>query len=332
MTAAQETHDTPRLEAAAAPHLVDFGTTTRQMMCDVLMALVPVVAASIWLFRGNAVRMMLLCVVAAVFTEVAVCRTRKRRLTLHDGSVVITGLLLAMSLPPELPWFAATLGAFVAVALGKMAFGGLGQNLFNPAMVGRAFLMACFPAAMTQWTSPTTVSGTAVDALSGATPLAAAKFSGVYSDLAPLLTGQVSGSLGETSALAIVLGGSWLLLRRAGDWRLTVGMLLGVSVVALAEQMARGSESSFGWIRHLSAGSVLLGAFFIVTDPVTTPLSARGRWCFGLFVGVTVMIIRLFAGYPEGVMYAVLLGNAITPLINQWTMPTPVGGRGPADA
>ena len=335
MTPKQDANNTPQLESAAAPHLVDAGSTTRRMMVDVLLALLPVVIAAVWLFRGNAVRVLILSVGVAVLTEAIVCRMRRRKISLSDGSVVITGLLLAVSLPPDLPWFAVSLGAFVAVALGKMAFGGLGQNLFNPAMVGRAFLMACFPAAMTTWSVPVAAFGSAspvVDGFSGATPLAAAKFSGEFSDLAPLVTGNVSGSLGETSLIMILLGGLWLLFRRAGDWRLTVGMLAGVSIVAVVEQLARGSEASFGWLRHLSAGGVMLGAFFIVTDPVTTPLSTRGRWCFGLFVGVVVMIIRLFAGYPEGVMFAVLLGNAVTPLINQWTMPTPVGGKGPQHA
>jgi electron transport complex protein RnfD len=304
---------------------MDAGSTTRRMMIDVLVALLPVVAVSIWLFRGDAVRVVLLCVAVAYGSEAIACRMRNRKFTLNDGSVLITAVLLAMSLPPQLPTFAICLGTFVAVALGKQAFGGLGHNLFNPAMVGRAFLMACFPAAMTQWTAPATVPS-AIDAVSTATPLAAAKFSGEFSDLGPLLTGNVAGSLGETSAIAIVLGGLWLLWRRAGDWRLTIGMLVGVSIAAIAEMALRGSKASFGMVSHLSSGGVLLAAFFIVTDPVTTPLSVRGRWCFGLFVGIVVMVIRLFAGYPEGVMFAVLLGNAVTPLINQWTMPTPVGG------
>ncbi len=327
MTSSPDTNDRPALAAATAPHLMDAGSTTRRMMGDVLLALLPVVAASVWLFRGDAVRVVLLCVAVAFATEAVVCRMRNRLLTLNDGSVLITAILLAMSLPPQLPTFAVCLGTFVAVALGKQAFGGLGHNLFNPAMVGRAFLMACFPSAMTQWTLPATSDvPQAVDAVSAATPLAAAKFSYEFTDLGPLLTGNVAGSLGETSAVAIVLGGLWLLLRRAGDWRLTVGMLAGASIGAIAELVLRGGESSFGWLSHLTSGGMLLGAFFIATDPVTTPLSKRGRWCFGVFVGAVVMVIRLFAGYPEGVMFAVLLGNAVTPLINQWTMPTPVGG------
>ncbi len=327
MTQSQDADDKPLLAAATAPHLFDAGSTTRRMMLDVLLAVLPVVGASLWYFRGHAVRVTLLCVVVALLTEAVVCRMRNRKASLGDGSVLITAVLLAMSLPPELPSFAVCLGTFVAVALGKMAFGGLGQNLFNPAMVGRAFLMACFPAAMTQWTAPASIES--VDAVSAATPLAEAKFSGEFSELGPLLTGNISGSLGETSAIAVAIGGLWLLIRRAGDWRLTVGMLLGASVGAIAEWLIRGSGASFGVLQHLCSGGVMLGAFFIVTDPVTTPLSTRGRWCFGLFVGVIVMVIRLFAGYPEGVMFAVLLGNAVTPLINQWTMPTPVGGPVP---
>ncbi len=327
MAAAPQPNDRPALAAATAPHLMDAGSTTRRMMADVLLALLPVVAASVWLFRGDAVRVVLLCVGVAFATEAIVCRMRNRRLTLNDGSALITALLLALSLPPRLSTFAVCLGTFVAIALGKQAFGGLGHNLFNPAMVGRAFLMACFPAAMTQWSLPATSDAAqTVDAVSAATPLAAAKFSHEFTDLGPLLTGNVAGSLGETSGIAIILGGLWLLSRRAGDWRLTLGMLAGVSIGALVELALRGAEASFGWLSHLSSGGVLLGAFFIVTDPVTTPLSQRGRWCFGVFVGIVVMVIRLFAGYPEGVMFAVLLGNAVTPLINQWTMPTPVGG------
>lgn len=317
-----------------APHLADAASTTRRMMCDVLFTLAPVVAAALWFFRGEALRVIVICVVVSALTEVAICRLRQRRLTINDGSVLITALLLALSLPPQLPSVAVGLGAFIAVALGKMAFGGLGQNLFNPAMVGRAFLMACFPAAMTQWIAPhgRMANGIAVDAISAATPLASAKFSQEFIELRPLVIGDVPGSLGETSAIAIIVGGVWLLLRRAGDWRLTVGMLLAVTLGALVEQLVRGSAASLGVWRHLCAGGVMLGAFFIVTDPVTTPLSKPGRWCFGLFVGALTMVLRMFSGYPEGVMFAVLLGNAITPLINRGTMPTPVGGKGPSHA
>lgn len=311
-----------RLETTAAPHVVAAGTSVRRMMADVLVGLLPVTCAAVWLFRAQAVFQLLVCLVTALATEAMFCRWRARRLTVTDGSVAITAIILALSLPPRLPMYATMVGAFVAVALGKMVFGGLGQNIFNPAMVGRAFLLICFPSAMTTWAEPLTVHAT-----TQATPLASAKFAGEIPAILPLITGNVSGSLGETSVVAILLGGSWVLFRRAADWRLTAGMLMAVGMIAVADQWIRSDESSLGWIRHLCAGSVMLGAFFVVTDPVTSPLTKSGRWVFGLGVGTLTMVIRLYAGYPEGVMFSVLLCNAMVPLINRWTTPTPVGGK-----
>lgn len=310
------------LEASAGPHAIEPGIGTQKMMLDVLLGLAPATCAAFWVFRSVAALQVVAALATALTTEWALCRMRGRPATLTDGSVCITALILAFSLPPGLPAYATVSGTFVAVALGKMAFGGLGHNVFNPAMVGRAFLMLCFPVAMTSWSEPQIV-----DVLSGATPLAAAKFSQEYVELQPLLVGNVAGSLGETSAVMLAIGGIWVLLRGAGDWRLTIGMLLGVAGVAGIEQIVRGSTESFGIARHLCAGGVLLGAFFIVTDPVTSPMTKKGRWAFGILVGVLTMIIRLFAGYPEGVMFAVLICNAVSPLLERWTAPIPVGGK-----
>lgn len=315
-------HPPTTLETAAGPHLLAPGASTRRMMLDVLIGLVPVLAGALWYFRLAAAAQLLVALVVALATEWVICRLRGRVSSLSDASVCITALLLACSLPPQLPLAATALGSFMAVALGKMAFGGLGQNLFNPAMVGRAFLMICFPASMTQWTEPLTVHAT-----TQATPLAAARFAGEFTELPRLLAGNVAGCVGETSAILITLGGLWLIVRRAADWRLTAGMLAGVVCVAVVEELVRGADQSLGWARHVSAGAVLLGAFFIVTDPVTSPLSKSGRWLFGILVGLLTMIIRLLAGYPEGVMFAVLVGNAVTPLLNRWTTPVPVGGH-----
>lgn len=310
------------LEATSGPHLIEAGVSTRRIMFDVLIGLLPVTVVALWYFRWAAAAQIGVCLAVALASEWLMCRLRGRPSTLWDGSAAITGLILAFSLPPRLPLGATALGAFVAVALGKMAFGGLGYNIFNPAMVGRAFLMVCFPVWMTQWAAPLTVHAT-----TEATPLAAARFAGQLPDLAALWTGNVAGCVGETSALMIVAGGVWLLWRRAADWRLTAGMLIAVVAVALVEQLVRGSENSLGWRGHLGAGAVLLGAFFIVTDPVSSPLSKSGRWAFGALVGVLTMIIRLFAGYPEGVMFAVLIANAVAPILNRWTVPEPVGGK-----
>ncbi len=311
------------LETTSGPHVMAEGASTRRIMIDVLIGLLPVTIAALWYFRGAAVQQIVVCLVVAVATEWGLQWLRGKPNSLGDGSVWITALILAYSLPPGMPLYGTVLGSFIAVALGKMAFGGLGHNLFNPAMVGRAFLMVCFPVEMTTWTEPIKI----VHATTQATPLAAAKFSGELTELNSLLIGNISGSLGETSALMVLLGGLWLIYRNAADWRLAVGMLLGVSGVAMLDQMIRGPEAGLGVLQHLCAGAVLLGAFFIVTDPVSSPLTRRGRWAFGILAGVLTMIIRLFAGYPEGVMFAVLICNAITPLLNRWTIPVPVGGK-----
>jgi Na+-translocating ferredoxin:NAD+ oxidoreductase subunit D len=329
------------LQAASAPHLLAPVASTRRIMWEVILGLSPVIVAAVWHFRLAAAGQLVTAVAGCLFTEWLFCRMRKQPSSLRDGSVVITGILLALSLPPQLPWFATLLGSFVAVALGKVVFGGLGSNIFNPAMVGRAFLMACFPAAMTVWMVPATVDiftgatwggpelpepAVMIDSVTGATPLLVAKYAGETTELWRLGWGLIPGSVGETCSFAILLGGAWILFRGVADWRLTTGMLLAVALFAAGQATLRGQAMLPEIARHWMSGAVMLGAFFIVTDPVTSPLTRSGRWIFGLLVGTLTMIIRLFSGYPEGVMFAVLLGNSLTPLINHWTRPTPVGG------
>lgn len=332
-----------QLQAASAPHLFAPVASTQRIMWEVVLGLLPVVAAAIWHFRLAAVVHLVTAVTVCLLTERLFCFIRGQRSSLWDGSVVITGMILALSVPPALPWQATALGSVIAVALGKVVFGGLGSNIFNPAMVGRAFLMACFPAAMTTWVLPVTLdvdvlSGAtwearledddtlAVDVASGATPLAAAKYEGRGTEVWQLMWGMIPGSVGETCGWAILLGGAWLLIRHTADWRLTAGMLLSVSALAAGNALLQGLPAGSEVARHLSSGALLFGAFFIVTDPVSSPLSRSGRWIFGAIVGALTMIIRLYSGYPEGVMFAILLGNALTPLLNQWTRPIPVGG------
>ena len=312
----------PPLETVAGPHIVHPGLSTRSMMRDVLIGLAAPMLAALYFFRVAALQQLAICLVCAWLTEAVCCRMRGRRSTLVDGSVTVTALILALSLPPLLPWYATAAGTLIAVALGKMAFGGLGFNVFNPAMVGRAFLMLSFPIEMTRWAEPLTV-----DATTRATPLAAAKFSGQMTEIPPLFFGNVSGSLGETSALALLIGGIWILWRRAADWRLTVGMVAGVAAMAFLQSLTSDPSHSPGVLRHLCAGSVLFAAFFIVTDPVTSPLTRKGRWIFGFLAGGFTMTIRWFGGYPEGVMFSVLLANAVVPLIHRATPTTPVGGK-----
>lgn len=311
-----------QLETIAGPHLLNSGMSARTMMRDVLIGLTPPVFASVYFFRAAALRQLVLCLVTAWLTEWVCCRMRGRKSSLADGSVTVTAVIFGLSLPPLLPWSVTTIGMFTAVTLGKMVFGGLGFNVFNPAMVGRAFLMLSFPIEMTTWATPETV-----DAITRPTPLAAAKFSGELTDIPHLFFGSVPGSIGETSAVAILTGGLWILWRQAADWRMTAGMLTGIAGMALLQTMVADPAQSPGVLRHMCAGSVLFAAFFIVTDPVTSPLSRMGRWIFGILAGVLTMIIRWFGGYPEGVMFSVLLANAVVPLIDRTTPTTPVGGK-----
>ena len=291
-----------KLIVAPSPHLRD-RDTTEKIMFAVLLSLVPAIAASIYFFRWDAVRLILLAAGAAVATEAIFQRVRKKPIMVGDGSALLTGVLLALTVPPSLPSWMVILGAVVAIAIGKQVFGGLGQNPFNPALVGRAFLTASFASAMTAWTVP-------FDAVTAATPLA---LGAARSDIPALFFGNVAGSLGETSALAILIGGIYLFYRGVLDYRITVGTLGAVTVFALLA----GQDPIF----HLLAGSVLFGAVFMATDPVTSPITPLGRWIFGVGIGVIIMVIRLWGGYPEGVTFAILFMNAVTPLLNRWTRP-----------
>jgi electron transport complex protein RnfD len=259
---------------------------------------------------------------------------------------VVTGLLLALVLPPrlfptqvaggsagaaELTWLGVvTIGAVFGIAIGKQVFGGLGSNIFNPALIGRAFLMAAFPTFLTTWTMPVTLdavsaaTSSAADAVTGATPLAAWKFAQHMTPLAKLFLGNIPGSLGETSALALLLGGLFLLVKRYADWRTPVGMLGTVAALTgglwLYDPKHYASPAF-----HLLAGGLLLGAFFMATDPVTTPVTKVGRWVFGIGAGALTVLIRLKGGLPEGVMYSILLMNSVTPLVNRFTRPRQFG-------
>lgn len=314
----------PLIHVSPSPHLIQTASSTRRMMVDVLIALTPVVAMSLFVFRGYALFQLGVCLGACLLAELLFVRMRGRASTLRDGSAIVTGVILAMSMPGTAPWYVGTIAAFVAIGIGKVIFGGLGMNLFNPAMVGRAFVMISFAGALAA--SGFEDARSAVDAVSQATPMDAYKMNGVVTPLASLFWGTTNGSLGETSALACLLGGLYLLVRRTASWEIPVGLLTAVLVVG---GIADFTGPAGGWtvLHHILGGSVLFGAFFIATDPVTSPLTSRGKFIFGLGTGLLIMLLRLFSGYPEGVMFAVLLMNALTPLINRWTIPTPFGGQ-----
>jgi electron transport complex protein RnfD len=314
----------PVIHVSPSPHLVQTASSTRRMMVDVLIALAPVVAMSLFVFRGYALFQLVVCTAGALAAELLFVRLRGRAATLKDCSAIVTGVILAMSLPGTAPWYVGAIAAFVAIGIGKVIFGGLGMNLFNPAMVGRAFVMISFAGALAASGFEDVQS--AVDAISQATPMNAYKMNGVVTPLAALFWGTTNGSLGETSALACILGGLYLIIRRTASWEIPAGLLLAVAAVGgLADFM--GPADGWTLLHHILGGSALFGAFFIATDPVTSPLTPKGKFVFGLGTGFLIMVLRLFSGYPEGVMFAVLFMNALTPLINRWSIPTPFGGN-----
>ena len=317
------------------------GMTTPSAMRDVLYALLPATAASMWFFGISAVLVLGTCIAGAVLAEWLFAGREARGESLRDASGVLTGLLLGLTLPPGLPLWMAFLGGFAGIALGKVIWGGLGHNLFNPALLGRAFLLATFPIAMTTWVPATGDGGffsiypsnlalpfmqVSVDAMSAATPLGMMKFEQVVTPLSDLMFGKTTGSLGETSGLLLLLGGVYLWLRRDLDWRIPVSILATVILFSACLGLFDAERFPTPWFSVFSGG-LLLGAIYMATDPVTSPVTPRGAWIFGIGVGVLVMLIRVFGGLPEGVMYAILLMNAATPLIDRYTQPR-VFGRG----
>ncbi len=315
------------------------GMTTPKAMREVIYALLPATGASMWFFGLSAVLIVGSCIAGAVMAEWLFATKDTRGESLRDGSGILTGLLLALTLPPGLPLWMAFLGGFVAIALGKVIWGGLGQNLFNPALLGRAFLLATFPIAMTTWVHggsgffdvypgnfalPFMQAG--IDGVTAATPLGMLKFEQQVTPLADLVFGKTSGSLGETSGLLLLLGGVYLWLRRDLDWRIPVSILATVIVFSACLGLV-DAERFPAPLFTVFSGGLMLGAIYMATDPVTSPVTPRGAWIFGIGVGVLVMLIRVFGGLPEGVMYAILLMNAATPLIDRYTQPRVFGRR-----
>jgi len=332
------------ITVSPAPH-ISKPISTRTVMLDVVVGLVPAMAAAVYFFRSYAVILIATCVISAVVTEWLCNLIRKTPdplASLGDFSAVVTGIILALSLAPTLPIWAGVIGTAFAIAIGKMVFGGLGANIFNPAMVGRTFLTACFGVMMTTWTVPATIDAkmpnvaadNKISALTQATPLAHSKQAIKTKSRADLVndqitasfTGQTGGCLGETSALALLIGGLYLLARKTINLHIPLAVLISAFVFAAAAYLIN-PDAYISPVTHLTTGGLLLCAFFITTDPVTAPLTKKGMWIFGIIVGGLIMLIRIVGEYPEGVMYAVLLGNALTPLIDRFCKLTPAGGK-----
>lgn len=305
-----------------APHLKD-KLTVPHMMYATMAMLLPAALAGIYFFGLRALGLILICVATAVATEYVINKLMKKEVTVMDGSAALTGLLLALCISPSLPFFAAILGSIFAIAIGKLLFGGLGYNIFNPTLVGRVFLAAAFPVHMTNWVAPLASRG--VEAVSSATPLAVMKFQHELTPYWDLLMGNVSGCIGETSALLLLLGGLALTLR-AGLWRIPLSYLGTVALLGWLFWMIDPSKYPDP-LFHLLAGGLMLGAWFMATDPVTSPLTRKGMVIFGMGAGILVIVIRLFSGLPEGVMFSILIMNAVVPLINRYTRPRILGRK-----
>ncbi len=335
------TRDRQTLQIHSSPHIAS-GASVDIIMRNVVWALLPVAAYAVYSFGLAALFTLLAATLSCVLTEHLMCRLATRPTTVNDWSVTITGLLYGLTLPPGLPLWMTVCGGVIGVAMAKVMFGGLGYNAFNPALVGRAFLQAAFPAAMTTWTPamaperfasvPASTftfpfAAPVYDGASGATPLALMKFERQLTDTGELLFGLTSGSSGETCAVLILAGGVYLAARRMLNWRIPVAILATVALLSWVFHTVEPSiypPPAF----MLFSGGLMLGAVFMATDMVASPITALGAVLYGVLIGVLITVIRLWGGMPEGVMYAILLANAVSPHIDDLMRPRVYGTGG----
>lgn len=316
-----------KLLVAPAPH-VQTAQSTAKIMRDVVIALMPALVVSTVVFGWDVLHVVALSVASCVVFEYLIQKFLFRGpLTISNWSAVVTGVLLAFNLPASIPWWIVVIGAFVAIAVAKMTFGGLGKNPFNPALVGRVFLLIAYPVQMT--TFPLPVNGS-FDALSGATPLAAVKHGAAADVLGTqeLLLGNMPGSLGEVAALALLAGFVYLLWRRVITWHIPVTVLVTMALFAFVVALARGESGAALWqfpLFHVLAGGAMLGAIFMATDYSTSPMTVRGGVIFAVGIGLITMLIRLWGAYPEGMSFAILIMNSCVPLINKYVKPKRFG-------
>ena len=268
---------------------------------DLLLALLPATILAVYFFREKAVLLILVGVTVSVGSEALFQYLFKKKYTFKDGGAAVTGLLLALSVSPSTPLYALAAASVVGIVFGKLIFGGFPRNIFNPALLGRLFLVLAFPTAMSPWLTP-------VDMVSTATPLQVLRETGATSSILNLSIGNIGGSIGEVSALALLLGAAYLIHKKFANWRIPLSILSTVAVVALL----MGQNPFF----HLFSGSLILGAFYMATDPATSPMSNNGRWIFGIGIGLIVISIRLWGWVPEGTTFAILGMNYLVPFIN----------------
>ena len=324
-----------KILVAPAPH-VHSPQSTQSLMRDVLVALIPALAVSTMVYGLDVLKVTAIAVISCILIEYLIQKfLLGGKATISNLSAVVTGVLLAFNLPANIPWWIIVIGAVVAIGVGKMTFGGLGRNPFNPALVGRVFLLIAYPVQMTSFPQPT-MNGY-VDALSGATPLAAVKAAaekadGAISlaniDLLNMFSGAMPGSLGEIAAMALLVGGIYLLWRRVITWHIPVSILFTMALFAFVVALVQGGDAALLYelpAFHLVAGGAMLGAIFMATDYVTSPMTGKGMIIYGIGIGAITMIIRLWGAYPEGMSFAILLMNSVTPLIDKYVKPKRFG-------
>lgn len=313
-----------RLFASPSPH-IHTADNTRRIMGDVVLALIPALAVSTYVLGLRVLFVTFVAVASCVLFEYLISRLfLKRKATIGDLSAVVTGVLLAFNLPVGIPWWIVVIGALVAIGIGKMTFGGLGCNPFNPALTGRIFLLIAYPVEMTDWTTGVP------DTLSGSTMLPAVKYhltSLADVNFAHLFGGVMNGSMGEISAVALLVGGIYLLVRKVISWHIPVAVLGTMALFAFATAIGQGDLMWQLPLFHLMAGGAMLGAIFMATDYSTSPMTHKGMLIYGVGIGIITMVIRLWGAYPEGMSFAIFIMNAATPLINKYCRPKRLGTK-----
>ncbi len=325
-----------KLTVSMSPH--DYGKdSVKKIMYWVIIAMLPAFLASVYFFGFDAIKVNLIAIAACVFFEWLIQKVFiKGKPTIVDGSAIVTGMLLAFNVPSNLPWWIIVIGALVAIGIGKMSFGGLGNNPFNPALVGRVFLLISFPVQMTSWPKVSVLNFAMTDAQTGATPLAIVKeglkngegFSTIMNSMphsySEMFMGQMGGSLGEISAIALVIGGLIMLFKKIITWHIPVS-ILGTVAIFTGILYGINSEAYADPMFHILTGGMLLGAIFMATDMVTSPMTPKGMLVYGVGIGVITVLIRVWGAYPEGMSFAILIMNAVVPLINNWAKPKRFG-------
>ncbi len=323
------------ITVSPSPHVYG-DDTVKKLMYGVVYALVPALAVSVYFFGIGALIVTAISIVSCMAFEYLIQKyLMKTRPSITDGSALVTGLLLAFNLPTNLPWWIIIIGALVAIGVGKMSFGGLGTNPFNPALVGRVFLFISFPAQMTSWPEPIVSRLQYTDAATGATPLAMVKeglnagvpMSKLLEQIpgyVELFIGHMHGCLGEISALALIAGGIYMLARKIITWHIPVSIFLSVFVFTGILWLINPYDNADP-LFHLITGGLVLGAVYMATDYVTSPMIPKGMWIYGIGIGVITVAIRVWGAYPEGVSFAILIMNAFVPLINKYVKPERFG-------